>query len=155
MKGLLGMSLAALGVVYGDIGTSPLYAVNEIFFGRARESLVHGDILGIISIIFWILTLIVTIKYISIVLNADSEGEGGVFSLYSLIQNSKVNNTYTKLLIVLFIIASGLLLGDGIITPAISVVSAVEGLKVITSTFDAYIVPITIVILTGLFLIQS
>ncbi len=155
MKALFGMSLAALGVVYGDIGTSPLYAANEIFFGRARDFIVKGDILGVVSIIFWILTLIITVKYISIVLNADSEGEGGVFSLYSLIKNSKVNNTYTKLLLVFFIIASGLLLGDGIITPAISVVSAVEGLKVITSNFNAYIVPITIVILTGLFLIQS
>lgn len=155
MKILFGMSLAALGVVYGDIGTSPLYAINEIFFGHARHSIGRGDILGVISIVFWVITLIVTVKYVSIVLNADSEGEGGVFSLYSLIQGSKVNTGYTRLLITLFIIASGLLLGDGIITPAISVVSAVEGLKVATSTFNAYIVPITIAILTGLFLIQS
>ena len=155
MKALFGMSLAALGVVYGDIGTSPLYAVNEIFFGRAGKLFTRPDILGIISIIFWILTLIVTIKYVSIVLNADSEGEGGVFSLYSLVKNSKVDNTYARFLLMLFIIASGLLLGDGIITPAISVVSAVEGLKVATSAFNAYIVPITIIILTGLFLIQS
>lgn len=155
MKALFGMSLAALGVVYGDIGTSPLYAVNEIFFGRAQHEIGRSDILGITSIIFWVITLIVTIKYISIVLNADSDGEGGVFSLYSLIQKSKVNNRFTQLLITLFIIASGLLLGDGIITPAISVVSAVEGLKVATSALDAYIVPITIVILTGLFFIQS
>lgn len=155
MKALLGMSLAALGVVYGDIGTSPLYAMNEIFFGHAKHSIGRPDILGVISIVFWVITLIVTVKYVAIVLNADSDGEGGVFSLYSLVQNSKVNNGFTKLLITLFIIASGLLLGDGIITPAISVVSAVEGLKVATSTFNAYIVPITIVILTGLFLIQS
>ena len=155
MKSLLGLSISALGVVYGDIGTSPLYAVNEVFFGRAKNILTHGDVLGIISIIFWILTLIITVKYVSIVLNADSKGEGGVFSLYSLVQNSRVNNIYTRFLIVLFIIAAGLLLGDGIITPAISVVSAIEGLKVATSAFDAYIVPITIVILTGLFFIQS
>ena len=155
MKVLLGMSLAALGVVYGDIGTSPLYAINEIFFGHARHFIGKSDVLGVISIVFWVITLIVTIKYIAIVLNADSNGEGGVFSLYSLVQNSKVDNIFTKLLITLFIIASGLLLGDGIITPAISVVSAVEGLKVATSTFNAYIVPITIAILTGLFLMQS
>lgn len=155
MKALLGMSLAALGVVYGDIGTSPLYAMNEIFFGHAKHSIGHQDILGVISIVFWVITLIVTVKYVAIVLNADSDGEGGIFSLYSLVQNSNVNNRFTRLLITLFIIASGLLLGDGIITPAISVVSAVEGLKVATSTFNAYIVPITIAILTGLFLIQS
>lgn len=155
MKALLGMSLAALGVVYGDIGTSPLYAVNEIFFGHARETLTRGDVIGVISLMFWILTLIVTVKYITIVLNADSDGEGGVFSLYSLVQKTKVNTPFTKLLLTLFIIASGLLLGDGIITPAISVVSAVEGLKVMTTAFTPYIVPITIAILTGLFMIQQ
>lgn len=155
MKALLGMSLAALGVVYGDIGTSPLYAVNEIFFGHAKESISRGDILGVISIVFWALTLTVSIKYVLIVLRADSEGEGGVFALFSLLQGSKKNNRFTVILSTLLIIAAGLLLGDGIITPAISVVSAVEGLKVATSTFNAYIVPITIAILTGLFLIQS
>ena len=155
MKALLGMSLAALGVVYGDIGTSPLYAVNEIFFGHAREAISRGDVLGIISIVFWALTLTVSIKYVLIVLRADSDGEGGVFALFSLIQNSAVNNRFTKILSTLLIIAAGLLLGDGIITPAISVVSAIEGLKVMTTTFNPYIVPITIAILTGLFFIQS
>lgn len=155
MKTLLGMSLAALGVVYGDIGTSPLYAMNEIFFGRARQFIGRSDILGVISIVFWVITLVVTVKYVIIVLNADSEGEGGVFALYSLVQNSKISNRFTQLLLTLFLIASGLLLGDGIITPAISVISAVEGLKVATTTFNAYIVPITIAILTGLFFIQS
>jgi KUP system potassium uptake protein len=155
MKSLLGMSLAALGVVYGDIGTSPLYAVNEIFFGHARHFIGKSDVLGVISIVFWALTLTVSIKYVLMVLRADSEGEGGVFALFSLILNSKKDNKFTKILSTLLIIAAGLLLGDGIITPAISVVSAVEGLKVATSTFNAYIVPITIAILTGLFLIQS
>lgn len=155
MRALLGMSLAALGVVYGDIGTSPLYAVNEIFFGHAREAISRGDVLGIISIVFWALTLTVSIKYVLMVLRADSDGEGGVFALFSLIQNSAVNNRFTKILSTLLIIAAGLLLGDGIITPAISVVSAIEGLKVMTTTFNPYIVPITIAILTGLFLIQS
>jgi len=155
MKGLFGMSLAALGVVYGDIGTSPLYAVNEIFFGRAKNMIVQADVLGIMSVIFWALTLTVTLKYVLLVLRADSEGEGGVFALFSLIQNNKVKNTFTKILTILLIIAAGLLLGDGIITPAISVISAVEGLKVATSTFDPFIVPLTIGILTGLFFIQS
>ena len=155
MKGLFGMSLAALGVVYGDIGTSPLYAVNEIFFGKARQFITQADVLGVVSIIFWALTLTVSIKYVLMVLRADSEGEGGVFALFSLIQNNKNKNKFTKILTILLIIAAGLLLGDGIITPAISVVSAVEGLKVATSTFNSLIVPITIAILTGLFFIQS
>ncbi|MBP9758277.1 KUP/HAK/KT family potassium transporter [Candidatus Dojkabacteria bacterium] len=152
---LLGMSLAALGVVYGDIGTSPLYAMNEIFFGHAKDSLVTNDVFGIVSIIFWVLTLIVSIKYIILVLRADSDGEGGVFSLFSILHNSNKNNTVTKVLATLLIISSGLLLGEGIITPPISIISAVEGLKVATTTFNPYIVPITIAILTGLFFIQS
>ena len=97
MKALFGMSLEALGVVYGDIGTLPLYAVNEIFFGHAREAISRADVLGVISIIFWVITLIVTVKYVLIVLNADSEGEGGVFSLYSLIQGSNVKNNFTQI----------------------------------------------------------
>ncbi len=155
MNPLLTMCLGALGVVYGDIGTSPLYAVNEIFFGRAHNAIGRGDILSLISIVFWALTLTVSIKYVILVLRADSEGEGGVFALFSLIRNNKTKNNFTKLLITLLIIAAGLLLGDGIITPAISVISAVEGLRVATSALNAYIVPITIIILTGLFLIQS
>jgi KUP system potassium uptake protein len=149
------MSLAALGVVYGDIGTSPLYAINEIFFGRAHGQITQGDVLGIISIVFWALTLTVSLKYVILVLRADSEGEGGVFALFSLIKNHKITNKFASLLGVLLIIAAGLLLGDGIITPAISVISAVEGLKVATATFTPYIVPLTIAILTGLFLIQQ
>lgn len=155
MKELLGMSLAALGVVYGDIGTSPLYAVNEIFFGHAKNAISQFDVMGVISIVFWALTLSVSIKYVILVLRADSEGEGGVFALFSLIRNNKVKNGFIKLLTTLLIIAAGLLLGDGIITPAISVVSAIEGLKVATTTFNPYIVPITIGVLTGLFFIQS
>lgn len=155
MKTLFIMSLGALGVVYGDIGTSPLYAINEIFFGHARQFIGKGDVLGVISIIFWALTLTISIKYVLIVLRADSEGEGGVFALFSLLHNSKKSNAFIKILSTLLIVAAGLLLGDGIITPAISVLSAVEGLKVITSTFNPFIIPITIAILTGLFFIQS
>lgn len=155
MKKLLLLSLASLGIVYGDIGTSPLYAINEIFFGHARSAIISGDILGIISIVFWALTLTVAFKYVVLVLRADSDGEGGVFALFSLIHGSKIVNRFTKTLGILLVVAAGLLLGDGMITPAISVVSAVEGLKVATSTFTPYIVPITIIILTGLFFIQQ
>src|SRR3989344_6752317 len=105
MKALLGISLTALGVVFGDIGTSPLYAINEIIFGHARNLISAQDVLGVISIVFWVITLIVTVKYVLIVLNADSDGEGGVFSLYSLVRNSKVTNTFTVLLLILFVMA--------------------------------------------------
>ncbi|MCA9372154.1 KUP/HAK/KT family potassium transporter [Candidatus Woesebacteria bacterium] len=155
MRNLLTLSLGALGVVYGDIGTSPLYAINEIFFGKAADAITKADVLGVISIVFWALTLTVSLKYITIVLRADSEGEGGVFALLSLIHKTKIKNKFTHVLEILLIIAAGLLLGDGIITPAISVISSVEGLKVATTSLAPYIIPITIVILTGLFFIQQ
>jgi KUP system potassium uptake protein len=147
------LSIASLGVVFGDIGTSPLYAVREIFLGHALPNYSTSDIIGVISVVFWALTLIITIKYVIFVLRADNDGEGGVFALYGLIDQlgKKKNLTISGLLI----FASGLLLGDGIITPAISVISAVEGLKVMTPVFEPYVVPITIAILTGLFSIQS
>ncbi len=153
MGKLLQLSLGALGVVYGDIGTSPLYAINEIFFGKAN--IVHNlqNILGGISLVVWALTIIVAFKYIIFVLRADNDGEGGVFALYGLLAKKKFTS---KLLITtLLIFAAGLLYGDGIITPAISVISAVEGLKVVTIAFEPFIIPLTIIILTGLFLVQN
>lgn len=152
-KKLALLTLAALGVVYGDIGTSPLYAINEIFFGHAHIGRHVPDILGVISTVIWALTLIISLKYIFFVLRADKEGEGGVFALYSLF--SKVKTQSKKVMMPLFIISAGLLFGDGMITPAISVISAIEGLKVVTVSFEPYIVPITIAILTGLFVIQK
>ncbi len=149
---LLFLSLAALGVVYGDIGTSPLYSINEIYH-HVEKGITHADILGFISIVFWALTIIVSFKYIIFVLRADHEGEGGVFALYSLIRELTIKSKVV--LSGLLILAAGLLFGDGIITPAISVISAVEGLKVATTTFDPYIIPITIAILSGLFFIQK
>jgi len=153
MKKLLLLSLGALGVVYGDIGTSPLYAINEIFFGHAKFAHSVENILGGISLVVWALTIIITIKYIIFVLKADNDGEGGVFSLFGLLH--KKNFLGKAAVLTLFIFASGLLFGDGFITPAISVISAIEGLKVATVFFDPYIIPITIAVLTGLFLIQS
>lgn len=150
---VLGVALGALGVVYGDIGTSPLYAVREIFFGHAHLAHTTDNVLGVISIIFWALTLIVSFKYVAFVLRADNKGEGGVFALLSLLQ--KYDGKAVAVVGWLLLLAAGLLFGDGIITPAISVVSAVEGLTVVTSVFEPYVVPITLVILTGLFVIQS
>lgn len=153
LKVVAGLSLAALGVVYGDIGTSPLYAIKEIFFGK--EPLIRNEvtILGAISTVFWALTLIVTIKYVFLVLRADNFGEGGVFALYGLLR--KVKSKYTNAVLIMLILAAGLLFGDGLITPAISVLSAVEGLSIATSSLTPFIIPITIGILVALFGVQK
>jgi KUP system potassium uptake protein len=151
--GVLSLSFGALGIVFGDIGTSPLYAINEMFFGRAHPALTHTNILSLISLVLWSLIVVVAFKYVFWVLKADNDGEGGVFALFALLKQHK-----TKLVLAassLLIIAAGLLFGDGIITPAISVLSAVEGLKVASPGLAPYIIPITIAILTALFAIQS
>lgn len=153
MGNLWQMALGALGVVYGDIGTSPLYTINEIFFGHANLVRSSLNILGGISLVLWSLTIIISFKYIIFVLRADNDGEGGVFALYGLLAKKKF--AARILIITLLIFAAGLLYGDGIITPAISVISAVEGLRVATAAFQPYIIPITILILTGLFAVQS
>ncbi len=145
------LALGALGVVFGDIGTSPLYAINELFFGHALARHTQQDVVGAISLIFWALTLIIAFKYVFFVMRADDQGEGGVYALYSQILSFAKKPT---VLLLFLVFGSGLLYGDGIITPAISVISAVEGLKLITPTLSAWIVPITIGILTGLFAIQ-
>ncbi len=147
------LALGALGVVYGDIGTSPLYAVKEIFFGHAFHHFTNTDVLQVISLLLWSLIIIVSLKYVLVVLRADNEGEGGVFALYSLIEQAGKKKYAWALFMLTF--AAGLLFGDGMITPAISVVSAVEGLGVMTSSLKPFIVPITVAILTGLFMIQS
>lgn len=153
---LLLLSIAALGVVYGDIGTSPLYSVTEIFFGPSKTVINKLNVLGSISLIFWALTLIICIKYVIFVLRADSDGEGGVFALSSLID--QIKNKSPKLIVItsaLLIFAAGLLFGDGVITPAISVISAVEGLKILSPAFAGYVVPITVIILAILFAVQK
>ena len=150
--GLLGLTVGAIGVVYGDIGTSPLYAVNEIFGERSHFATTGTHALQAISLIFWSLTLLVCVEYIGLVLQADKNGEGGVFALLSLLGGRK-SRKY-RILIAILMLSAGFLYGDGMITPAISVLSAVEGLKVATATFNGYIVPLTILILTVLFSFQ-
>jgi len=151
---LLGLSLGALGVVYGDIGTSPLYAFRECFSGHHSIPPVRDNILGVLSLIFWALILIISIKYLIIILRADNHGEGGILALMELVK-SKTTKRSMPFIIAIGLFGSALLYGDGIITPAISVLSAVEGLSIATPLFDPYIIPLTITILFGLFLIQK
>lgn len=153
---LVYLTLGALGVVYGDIGTSPLYAFRESFHADHGLAVVPENVLGILSLIFWALVLIISVKYLAFVLRADNRGEGGILALTALISPERrpSRHSYRYRLILLGLFGTALLYGDGIITPAISVLSAVEGLQIATPFFAPYIVPITIVILVGLFLIQ-
>ncbi len=148
------LTIGAIGVVFGDIGTSPLYAVDQIFYGPAHLTPAPENILGCISLVIWALTLIVSCKYAAFVLRANSDGEGGVFALYSLLHKYKAESPYFVVLLAGLMLGAGFLFGDGIITPAISVLSAVEGLKVATPMFAEAIVPATLVILLALFAVQ-
>ena len=155
------LTLTALGVVYGDIGTSPLYALRECFFGSHSVPPTHDNVLGVLSLIIYSLLLVISVKYIAIVMRADNQGEGGVLALTALIPGraggaSGVPRLATgrPLLIALGIFGTALLYGDGMITPAISVLGAIEGLEVATPLFQPYVVPATVAILVGLFLIQ-
>jgi KUP system potassium uptake protein len=153
---LVTLSLTALGVVYGDIGTSVLYALRECFYGAHAVTVVPENVLGILSLIFWSLLIIVTVKYLVFVMRADNRGEGGILALTSLIgpmQGPLKRGHWALILGGIF--GTALLYGDGMITPAISVLSAVEGLSVATPFFDPYVIPITIVVLVMLFSVQS
>jgi KUP system potassium uptake protein len=140
-----------LGIVYGDIGTSPLYAMDQLFFGRASAPTTE-EVLGGVSLVIWTITIIVAVKYAILVLRAQNDGEGGLFALYGLLHELKKRGT--RPLLWALMLGAGLLFGDGIITPAISVVSAVEGLQVATPSLSNAVVPITIGLLTVLFAIQ-
>jgi KUP system potassium uptake protein len=148
------LTLGALGVVYGDIGTSPIYAFREALVASAGgEVASREDILGVLSLIIWALTIIVTIKYILFVLRADNRGEGGTLSLMALARGS-FSPARPVWILVIGMLGASLFYGDAVITPAISVLSAVEGMKVVTPTFDPYVVPLTLVILALLFAVQ-
>ncbi|TIS20886.1 MAG: potassium transporter Kup [Mesorhizobium sp.] len=147
------LMLGALGVVYGDIGTSPIYAFREALHASAGGNVANrGDILGVLSLIIWSLTIIVTIKYIMFVLRADNRGEGGVLSLMALARNSFP--TRSAVILGIGIVGAALFFGDAVITPAISVLSAVEGMNVVTPTFQPYVVPLTLAILAIVFAVQ-
>jgi KUP system potassium uptake protein len=155
-KQLTALSLAALGVVFGDIGTSPLYAMRECFHGEYGIAATTANVLGVLSLIFWALLLIVSVKYLGFILRADNEGEGGVLALTALIKSKIIKpRTPQWLLVGLGVFAACLMYGDGMITPAISVLSAVEGVNNITPLLESYVIPATILILAGLFLLQK
>src|SRR5262245_27342009 len=152
---LAGLMLGSIGVVYGDIGTSPLYAFREAVVAATAGS---GDatiqaVLGVLSLILWALIVVVTLKYVVILLRADNNSEGGTLALMALAQRAV--GGHSALIILLGVISGALFYGDAVITPALSVLSAVEGIKLVTAAFDHYVVPITVVILVALFAVQS
>lgn len=146
------LCVASLGIVYGDIGTSPLYAMRECFYGQHGVPPTHANVLGVLSLILWSLILIISVKYLTLILRADNRGEGGILALATLVSDVVRRG---KFLFLLGLFGAALLYADGMITPAISVMGAVEGLHVATPLFDHYVVPIAVVILIGLFFFQS
>jgi KUP system potassium uptake protein len=155
-KRLAILSLGALGVVYGDIGTSPLYALKEVFGGAHHPvPITEHNVLGILSLVFWALMLVVTIKYVIFIMRADNKGEGGIMALMALVVNCQADPRRARFLMLLGLAGAALFYGDGTITPAISVLSAVEGLEVVTPTFKPYVIPITLIVIAGLFTVQK
>lgn len=149
---LLLLCLASLGIVYGDIGTSPLYAVRECFYGQHSVPPTHANVLGVLSLILWSLLLIISVKYLILILRADNRGEGGILALATLVGDVARRG---KIFFLLGLFGAALLYADGMITPAISVMGAIEGLHIATPLFDPYVIPIAVVILIGLFFFQS
>ena len=151
---LVALTLGAIGVVYGDIGTSPLYALKEVF-ANGHVPLTERNIYGVLSLVFWTLTVIVSIKYVVLILRADNNGEGGLIAMLALASQAvKDRPALRRRLLFVGIFGTAIFFGDGVITPAISVLSAVEGLKVAAPGLHTYVVPITLVVLTGLFMFQ-
>ncbi|HEY3056461.1 MAG TPA: potassium transporter Kup [Thermoanaerobaculia bacterium] len=152
---MVSLALLALGIVYGDIGTSPLYALRECFYGSHPVPPTQANVFGVLSLIFWSLVVVVTVKYHVYVLRFDNRGEGGILALMGLVAMDKTRSAALRsVLIVIGVFGAALLYGDGMITPAISVLSAIEGLEVATPFFKPYVLPITIVILVLLFFFQ-
>src|SRR5437870_7712476 len=153
--GFKALMLGSIGVVYGDIGTSPLYALREAIVAASgtEGSVAPQAVLGVVSLILWALIVVVTLKYVVILLRADNNGEGGTLALMALAQRAVGTGGAT--IVLLGIISGALFYGDAVITPAVSVLSALEGMKDITLRFEPYIVPLTVLILLFLFAVQS
>src|SRR5436305_328615 len=149
------LTLGSVGVVYGDIGTSPLYALREAVNAAAGVGgeITRAPVLGVLSLILWALMIVVTLKYVLILLRADNNGEGGTLALMALAQRGLRKSAGT--IVLCGIISAALFYGDAMITPSLSVLSAVEGLKIATPAFEPYVVPLTVLILGGLFAVQS
>src|SRR5262245_61880647 len=152
--GVYALALGSVGVVYGDIGTSPLYAFREAVHAAVGPggAPTRDIVLGVLSLIVWALIVVVTIKYVLILLRADNHGEGGTLSLTALA--GRALGRRTPLVLILGVIGASMFLGDSVITPAISVLSAVEGLKLVTPAFERYVMPLTVAILIALFAVQ-
>ncbi len=152
---MVALTLGALGVVYGDIGTSPLYALKEVF-AHGHVPLTHDNILGILSLIFWTLTVVVSLKYVTLILRADNNGEGGLIAMLALASSAvRDQPRLRQVLLAVGIFGTAIFFGDGVITPAISVLSAVEGLEVAAPGLERFVVPVTLVVLTALFMVQK
>ncbi|MCY1516453.1 Low affinity potassium transport system protein kup [compost metagenome] len=152
----VGLLVAAVGVVYGDIGTSPLYTLKEVFIGGYGVPINHDGVLGVLSLIFWSLLWVVSLKYVLFVLRADNQGEGGVMALTTLALRAALPHPKLRAVLVIFgLIGAALFYGDSMITPAISVLSAVEGLEIAFDGIEHWVVPVSLVVLVGLFLIQK
>jgi KUP system potassium uptake protein len=149
------LSLGALGVVYGDIGTSPLYALKECFTGHHSVAPTSENVLGVLSLVFWAMTFVVSFKYLAFVMRADNRGEGGILALLALVGQREPSHGARRFLILAGLFGAALLYGDGIITPAISVLGAVEGVKVATPAFEHLVVPISVLIIILLFGFQK
>ncbi|MEO6064853.1 MAG: KUP/HAK/KT family potassium transporter, partial [Lysobacterales bacterium] len=153
--GLAGLIIGAVGVVFGDIGTSPLYTLREAFSPHYGLTPDHATVLGVLSLVFWALMFVVTLKYVTIIMRADNDGEGGIMALMTLVQRTlPKGSTSTYVVGLLGIFGASLFFGDGVLTPAVSVLSAVEGIEIATPRLHKYIVPISLVVLVGLFVSQ-
>jgi KUP system potassium uptake protein len=154
-KNVATLTLAAVGVVYGDIGTSPLYALKEVFSGSHGVPLNPANLFGIVSLIVWGLTIIVSLKYVTLILRADNRGEGGIMALMALALSSvTTKSAWYRPLTIIGLLGAALFYGDSVITPAISVLSAIEGIELATPAFNAYVVPLTVFVLVALYLVQ-
>ncbi|MET0245429.1 MAG: potassium transporter Kup [Sphingomonas sp.] len=153
--GLIKLAIGAIGIVFGDIGTSPLYAFRETFDGHHKMALDAAHIMGVISLMFWSMMAVVTLKYVTIIMRADNKGEGGSLALLALINRKSGQKKWTAGIVLLGVFATALFYGDSMITPAVSVLSAVEGLAIAAPGFSGLIVPIAVAIMVGLFSIQS
>ncbi|MDF8333301.1 potassium transporter Kup [Novosphingobium cyanobacteriorum] len=154
-QGLGTLAVGAIGVVFGDIGTSPLYSLKESFIGPHPLAVDPAHVFGVLSLVFWTMTFIVTFKYVAVILRADNKGEGGSLALMALIGRKLGETRWSAAMAMLGLVATALFYGDAIITPAVSVLSAVEGLEVVSPSFEHLVLPLSIAILIGLFAIQS